>query len=381
MTGITTQKQAWEHLANLPHLKKVRDGDYEPGLWFTAEPNDGTGRWGQWGIKAKPSRRGLTLMDLMRAGDEPPPETGYDTSQVRGAGMDPDLPLGPVSFSANEKYQVWSDNVMSLFEEGVSRQWSATQDIPWDRLAPLPRDLEKALCHICTFLTRVEFGAADRLGPWLPRIGYAFYETKMFLGTQILDETRHMEVFRKRALANGGGMGSSFGTSTSLQSTDTEIGLDIKTIFDDFASTSYLVHFVGEGMVLDMFRFSEFLGQTEVDKIIFQRVTQDEARHVAFGTMRLKYFLEHCPDREEELDRLHLVADQVEINQTAYLLLNPHILEASAILAGGGVTRIDKGYGLYRKVYMNMRTEYLRRCELVGFPRADRCLMPPEPPF
>ena len=381
MTGITTQKQAWEHLRNLPHLKKVRDGDFEPGPWFTAEPNDGTGRSGQWGIKATPSRRGLTLMDLMRAGDEPPPETGYDTAQVRGAGMDPDLPLGPVSFSANKKYQVWSDNVMSLYEEGVSRQWSATRDIPWDRLVPLPRDMEKALCHICTFLTRVEFGAADRLGPWLPRIGNAFYEVKMFLGTQIMDETRHMEVFRKRALANGGGMGSSFGTSTSLQSTDTEIGLDLKIIFDEFASTSYLVHFVGEGMVLDMFRFSEFLGQTDVDKIIFQRVIQDEARHVAFGTMRLKYFLENCPDREGELDRLHQVADQVEVNQTAYLLLNPHILEASAILAGGGVTRIDKGYELYRTVYMSMRREYLRRCELVGFPRTDRCLMPPEPPF
>ena len=381
MATAMTPKKAWEAMGKIPHLKRVREGDLAPGPWFYAEPDDGSGLWGQWGIKAEPSQRGLTLLDLMRAGDEPPPEHGFATGQVRGAGMDSEMGLTPVQYVANHQYQVWSDNVMSLYEEGVSRQWSATKDIPWETLTPLPHDMEKALCHICTFLTRVEFGAADRLGVWLPRIGYAYHEVKMFLGTQIMDETRHMDVFRKRALANGGGLGCTFGTATALEATDTPIALDLKAIFSDFNTTSFLIQVVGEGMVLDIFRFSEFLGQTEVDKIIFQRVMQDEARHVSFGTVRLKYFLEHCPDREEEIGKLHHAADALEMNQTVYLLLNPHLLQASAILAGGGVTGMDKGYEAYRQLYVQVREAYLRRCEIAGFPRRDRCVMPPDPPF
>ncbi|MBI3743040.1 MAG: ferritin-like domain-containing protein, partial [Chloroflexi bacterium] len=242
-------------------------------------------------------------------------------------------------------------------------------------------ELEKALCHIASFLTRVEFGAADRLGPWLIQIGYAYHEVKMFLGTQIMDETRHLEVFRKRIFANGGGMGPSFGTAVALESASRPMAMDPNAIFSDYNLASYMIQFIGEGIVLDLFRFSEFLGQTEVDKIIFQRVMQDEARHVSYGTMRLKFFLEHCPDREDEVEKMHKIADQLEVNQTVWMLLNPHILEAGAVLAGGGSAHIDKGYDAYRQLYLRVRESYLRRCDMANFARRDRCLMPPEPPF
>ncbi|MBI3744716.1 MAG: hypothetical protein HY261_10605, partial [Chloroflexi bacterium] len=174
MTQPIPHKQAWETMRNVPHLKPVREGDIEPGQWLTAEPGDGSGLYLKLGIKAQPSRRGMTLMDLIAAGDESPPAEGYDTVQIRGAGMDPKLPINKAHQSANKQYLVWADNIMSLYEEAISRQWSATRDIPWERLQPLPPELEKALCHIASFLTRVEFGAADRLGPWLIQIGYAY---------------------------------------------------------------------------------------------------------------------------------------------------------------------------------------------------------------
>ena len=47
------------------------------------------------------------------------------------------------------------------YEEAVARQWSSARDIPWDELKPLPDDLERAMCQLCTFLTEVEFIAAD----------------------------------------------------------------------------------------------------------------------------------------------------------------------------------------------------------------------------
>ena len=58
--------------------------------------------------------------------------------------------------------------------------------------------------------------AADLPAKWMWRMNHDFIEAKMFLCTQIMDEARHAEVFRKRALANGGGLLVSRGGPTSL---------------------------------------------------------------------------------------------------------------------------------------------------------------------
>ena len=48
--------------------------------------------------------------------------------------------------------------------------------------------------------------ASDFPAKWLWQMNQHFHEVKMFLCTQAMDEARHLEVFRKRALANGGGL-------------------------------------------------------------------------------------------------------------------------------------------------------------------------------
>lgn len=45
----------------------------------------------------------------------------------------------------NTKAEVWSDNVLDLYEEAVSRQRNATRDIPWTELPELDPDLEHAM--------------------------------------------------------------------------------------------------------------------------------------------------------------------------------------------------------------------------------------------
>ena len=93
-----------------------------------------------------------------------------------------------------------------LYEEAIQRQWSSATDIPWETIEPLPDDIERAMCQMCTFLTEVEFIAGDAPGQWMPKINSEYHEVKLFLLTQINDEARHLDVFRKRALANGGGL-------------------------------------------------------------------------------------------------------------------------------------------------------------------------------
>jgi PAS domain len=147
--------------------------------------------------------------------------------------------------------------------------------------------------------------SAERLlGSRLWRINQHFHEVKMFLCTQAMDEARHLEVFRKRALANGGGL--------LRCRADTEMGLAGILLAPTYIQGSFLMHVGGEGLVLDLFRAGEFLAQNKCEKEIYRLCMQDEARHVSYGTMHLKYFLEHTPDREAVEEELHVVADTVD---------------------------------------------------------------------
>jgi hypothetical protein len=371
-----SRREAAEHFAGLPAVRKFKSGNYEPGPWFTSPPGEGV--WGSWGIRARPGRRGLTFMDLDAAeGGNSAPAVAEHTRRPRGAGDSGEFP-GPRPSAFNEKYEVWSDNLLTLYEEAVARQWSATADIPWEKLEPLRPDLERALCQYLTFLTGNEFLANDQIGPMIAQINPTYMETKMFLATQIMDEARHSEVFRKRLLANGGGMGMYF--SFPLIS-EREKAASAQPALG-FEARSFALHIVAESVVLDYFRFGEFLGKQEVDKEIFRRVMQDEARHVSFGTMHLKYWLEHLPrdQREQALAELHIAADVAEIRFGSYFMLHPSTIEAMAILAADGPGRIEKGLETYRVMWHRTVTEYLNRCERAGFQRRAETLLPLECP-
>ena len=58
------------------------------------------------------------------------------------------------------------------------------------------------------------------------------------------------------------------------------------------------MHLLAEGNILTMFRFSEFISPTPVDKRMFQLVMQDEARHVSYGMQHLKWILDNTPERQ-----------------------------------------------------------------------------------
>lgn len=132
--------------------------------------------------------------------------------------------------------------------------------------------------------------------------------------------------------------------------------------------------------MLDIFRAGEFLAQNKCEKEIYRLCMQDEARHVSYGTMHLKYFLEHHPDRAEAEEELHVVADAFE-RGFATFLVNPWIIEPLAVLAGGGMAHIDRGMEAVKIVWRRIVDEYLNRCELAGFDRRSRIKLPAAPPY
>ncbi|HWO93218.1 MAG TPA: ferritin-like domain-containing protein [Dehalococcoidia bacterium] len=310
-----------------------------------------------WGMTAKPGKRGLTLdeINVGAYGDVPDQTTNY-SFRPRGAAARREAPRSGMPYV--DRADVWSQNAALLYEEAVARQWSSATDIPWEQLEPLPDDLEQAFCQFCTFLTEVEFIAGDTPGQWLPFISNDYYESKLFLASQIVDEARHLDVFRKRALANGGGL---------LQQ---GFGGGLRNIIDakDFTEMSALMHIVGEGFVQSIFRMGEYIAQNEVEKRIFRLCGQDESRHLAFGVLHLKYVLETQPWRREEI---HSYLDKAEGGQLDEGIATSRATsECLAILMGGGKDNIDEGIKKLMVARKRQINEYMHRLEVAGL--ADR---------
>ena len=328
-----------------------------------------------WGYRAKPSARGLTWTDINKNphyGTFPEVATTKGFTP-RGAFTDPEeASLYPsMGYDVLNAHDVWADNVITLYEEAKSRQWNATSDVPWNDLKPISDDLEKATCQLATLLTQVEFIAGDFPSRWMWRIPNDFFEVKSFLSTQIVDEARHAEVFRKRALAGGGLLKGAYGPEWAL-----------KTILDAPNHTfgTYILNVLGEGFVLTLFRAGEFLSMTDTDKEIFRRCMQDEARHVSYGVMQLKYYLDHHPNRAQAEEDLHKYASFAE-RIILGVLMDACVIEPFLILFGGGVNKIEEGFEGFRGFWAMVVEEYLQRTDRAGFSRRDRCSLPMEFPL
>ena len=234
------------------------------------------------GLRIAPGRRGLTLEEIATGSYGDIPSTSRNQSgRMRGAGARPDAQNTQQMWPFRSAS--WSESAMLLYEEAVQRQWSSATDVPWAELPDLPEELEMAMSQLCTFLTQVEFIAGDVPGQYAPNVSGEFFEVGLFLASQIMDEARHLDVFRKRALANGIGL---------LQAGPGAVNLLTAQDFTEMTST---LHLVGEGFVQSLFRMGEMFAQSEVDKRMFRLAAQDESRHVAFGVMHMKYVMEVEP--------------------------------------------------------------------------------------
>ncbi len=316
---------------------------------------DQTGERGMW---AKPGRRGLTLEEINKGSyGIAPDDSSNMTMALRGSAARVGVPR--MGYRAPKKSDTWSDNAAMLYEEAVQRQWSSATDIPWEELNPLPDHVERAYSQFCTFLTEVEFIAGDTPSQWLPQISNDHYEVKMFLASQIMDEARHLDVFRKRALANGGGLMSSSGNA----------GLRVIIEAKDFTEMSTIMHVQGEGLVQSIFRMGEYIATNEAEKRIFRLSAQDESRHVAFGVMHLKYILETEPERREEI---HSYLEKAEPligaggGNTPVAGGSPIFGTSLGMLFGHSLGSQDEGGRMALAAFRRQINEYMHRLEVAG---------------
>ncbi len=315
---------------------------------------------GEWGTRATPSKQGLTLADIQIGGyGEPADHSDNQTGRPRGAASRPNAyRIG--GYAVTHKSEIWLENASFLYEEALQRQWSSATDVPWHTIKPLPDDIEQAQCQLATFLTEVEFVAGDVPARWIANTTPDYFEPRQVLLAQVMDESRHMDVFRKRALANGGGlMLTSGGTAGVVGSID---------LARDFTEMSSRLHISGEGAVLTIFRMGELMAYNDAEKAIYRLCAQDEARHVAFGVMHMRYMSEAAPERREEIqsyldeaERQILAGSQNPAgNQT-------DASEALAILLGGGKDKYDDGLNKLISIRKRQVQEYIKRVRSAGF--------------
>ncbi|MEN8181659.1 MAG: ferritin-like domain-containing protein [Myxococcota bacterium] len=334
-------------------MKDIRKGNLDLG-WLKAGGE-------QIEVNAETPRRGLTYLDLNKGsyGFDELPEVprGPRGAAPRGAVYDVErqADLAP---ELNRKSDVWAYKVASFTEEAMSRQWDATTDVPWMELDRCERseELEIAFAQLCTFFTEVEMIATDLPAKWLWRMNNQFHEVKHFIATQAIDEARHAEVFRKRALAGGVG----------LMEALPQVEHSLKAILDGdtYSEASAFMHLLAEGNILTLFRFSEFISPTPVDKRMFQLVMQDEARHVSYGLQHLRWIIDNTPERKEQL---HMALDEAEnftLNQ-----FDSALFEAMIVLAGKGTKpeQIKKGIEIVGALQIKQVEEYFQRLRRAGF--------------
>jgi len=274
----------------------------------------------------------------------------------RGAVVEEGAPAFP--FDVLEASHAWSESAAELYEQATAAYWDGSRDIPWSKLEPIDAELERAVCQLMTFLAENEYSALYVPAKWIARIHPHFAETVLFLSTQVSDEARHIEVFIKRALANGGGL--QFSTASTQAS--------LKSLLDqeDFLQASFLLSVLGEGTFLDLLKYIEAYSPEPVTREIARRTRIDESRHVHFALTHIRHALSRDAKLKQKLRRA--VLDRASV-LSEVKGLNPLVEESLVILASGGLLpeRLPEGVNARSELYAVMHENRIKRLAAVGF--------------
>lgn len=313
----------------------------------------------EWGVKVEPGRKGLTLGSLNVGiyGDIPEYHEGR-TRSLRGA-----HPGVERAFIANitlrHKRELWADNAADLYEEAIQKRWVPATDIPWDTIEPLPDDVERAMCQLCTELCQQANVEYETVAGWLQQMSYAYHEVKVFLASEVFDAARHFDVFRKRALSNGGGLG--------LESR-AEVDRVILQSNNDWTSTSLFLHLFRGSFTQTLYRYGELFAHNPAEKAMFARCLQDKARHLTYSLAHIKYSFSEQPRKERVFHRVLDIAETQMVRD----LKDPVLPESLGVILGNGVEGVRTGMRKVGNLLGDFVRTYLQNARYVGLDRSER---------
>ena len=311
----------------------------------------------EWGVRVKPGARGITVQDLnVGIYGEIPDRWDEQTRMPRGAYPMAGIP--PIGFALREKRELWADNAADLYEEAVQRRWIPASDIPWNTLEPLPDDVEAAMCQLCTELSQAANVEFETIGFWLQHMSYGYHEVKLFLASNMFDAGRHHEAFRKRALANGGGLGIESKGDINRMILESKGG---------WSETSLLLHLLRGLFIQTIYRYGERFAHNPAEKVLFGRALQDKARHTAYGLQHLRYAVTHKQDKALVFQRLLNIGERVFARE----LREPVVLEPLAVIFGGGIEGAKAGMRQVHHMMGDFVKTYLASTDWIGIHRGQ----------
>jgi hypothetical protein len=312
----------------------------------------------EWGVRIKPGEHGLRIGDLNVGIYGEVPEVWDDqTRRPRGALPRPGVP--PLAYNLRAKHQMWADSAANLYEEAIQRRWIPATEVPWDTLKPLPDDVERAVCQVCTELMQYANTEIEIITYWQDQMSYGYYEVKQFLATATFDCARLIEALRKRALGNGGGLGLEGRGLVNRMILESRGGWTESAVYLYLLRGTFMMH-VLRGLL--------GAAHNDAERMIFAKAIEDQARHLTYGYDHIKYALSHQPGQADIVQTLLFLGEVMMGAELEESTIKP----ALAIVFGGGIAGgRTVGMETYLHLVGDFVRNYLAVCEWLGVPRAE----------
>jgi TusA-related sulfurtransferase len=265
-------------------------------------------------------------------------------------------PLYP--FDLVERDRVLAPEVAELYQQAVAGQWSAARDIPWQTIGRYEPAVELAVRQVMTFLAENELSALYVPSRFIARLHPAYVGVAMFLATQMQDESRHIDVFLRRARATD--------SPPAIASATTSRSLHSLLQVDDFTEAAFLLSVLGEGTFLDLLAFVERFAPDEATAELARRARIDESRHVHFGLAHVRHALA-CD--ATLYPRLEAAVRRRAATLAGIAGVPAPVQDALTIYAAGGTgpRRVARGHGAFRELLATMHEGRMRRLRSAGF--------------
>lgn len=245
----------------------------------------------------------------------------YENDTPRGSYPARDMGL-PAPYTIYDKAEVWAENAADLYELAIREQWKPATQISWSTIEPLAEHVEAAIDQIVSNISEQQYNSNQVLMGWLKEISYGYHEVKLYLATQTFDYARHVEAFRKRALANGGGLG--------VQSP----GFFNRTMYGAFKFTELTIYMniIRTAFLLALCEQGDKIARSQADRQLFELTANDLRRHLAYGIEHLKHYLLLGDQRKRRNVRVWL--ERGELMMAADLKRDTALREALILALG-----------------------------------------------
>jgi hypothetical protein len=233
--------------------------------------------------------------------------------------------------------------------------------VDWTAIAKLELTpaVQAAICQLCTVLEEIALAVMEFPSRWVSAINQEFLELKSLQCAQMIDQARHVEVFRKRALAGGG---------LKRASATIEQALKELVMAETYPEGVLGIYVLLGSLLLEV--FGEAGTVSDADARLFRLCAQDTARSLAYGTAHARYHIERQRAGRE------LLQDYLDRSEhcLAGIAGSPELLEPLIIIAGRGLEpgQIAAGRARIARLFGRAVTRYMERCRAAGLERKGR---------